>query len=672
MFYIILMLLEIPLLINFVLDQQSGHIRLLTWLLTVLVTLTRLEFGLAMMGLTLCWFEIPLLRLGYPNQFLSDIVILGLMTGSFAHRRCRTAFKIFDFDWIRHPIALALALVAPLALGQIIVSMIELHSVSANGWSLRSMISVITTRLYNWDIERDFLHRFSAVHALFLQLVAAIFFAMGIKYQIFHAKLLIRAFILGVHGTAIYAACQIFGLLPVIYTVDIGGTLQNGNLLSFVGALALFGEIYLITHRDTQNSTANSAYVLLSCSLSIFALIAGVGRISWLGSIIAMAMFLPVVIKEFQIYRRLLNPRSVFIVLICSLGIGLIYFSLRNVGSMIAASEELLRVLRSNSFWAIISAGGRMEHYTRAWGLWQENLIEGIGLDAFYLRGGVGLDIHNLALKWGTELGLFGFLIAIIAILSAVITILRIWLKLNLKNTSIAALAVAALAPALGDSTLNYKSLLLAATLCTLPLTAAAYELRWPLQSASRKFKAWVGMGSCIFCFLAGFLTMSKPQILVNYYGGYGSEPDVTSPSGSNSWRPLATVLPLTSSAGCHEFAIRPLIASHHYTFKIAPISSVAKQLSGVTSLAELAEHEESLGSRLRHFEKIGGQWHKICVCMSPGTQAKELYLRSEEGDMIGFAKAGLGPDQRFVSYGLAANPTPVNPNLHESSCMNL
>lgn len=672
MFYLTLILIEIPLFINFFADGRSGSLHLLSWLLAVILTLISLEFGVVFAVLTLGWWEIPLLRLGYPNQFLSDIVVLGLMAGSLGHRKCRDVFNPGDFGWIHHPIALALFLITPLAVGQLLASLYELQSLSATGLGFRRFIVSVAARLYDWDIERDFLHRFSAVNAFIVHLVVAIFFTTCIKHGLLSQRVVLRAFILGVHGIAAYAALQIMGIMPVVYTVDIGGTLQNGNLLSFMGALALFAEIHLTIQAGSRVGPKQIMMTLLSCTACMFAMIAGVGRISWLSSALAAMLFIPIGIKKFKMRRdflsiRLLVPTLLFF------GLGaLITYGLRNLGSMSAASAELIGILKDPSLMKIISAGARMGQFSAAWRLWQENLLSGIGLDAFYIKGGVGLDIHNFALKWGTEMGLVGFLIGCLAILNASIVIARVWWRNDLKNISIAALAVVALVPALGDSTMNYKSMLLASSLCTIPLAVIYDPIKSPIVTYSRKAKFLIGTFLVTLFFMLGLATLTNPQSLVRYVGNYGAETDLTSPTKLNSWRPLATVLAIKGDQSCYEFSIKPLIRSHEYRFRVTSLTANDSRPPDFSTLVALNNYEQSFGERLKTFETLGGEWRRVCVCIKNVGQANALYLRSYRGEVIALSKADLGVDYRFVGFGLDGEPVRIKDPEFGESCIRL
>lgn len=654
-------------------DLQSGKLRLITWLSMAVLASVRLEIASILAAATLCWFEIPLLRLGYPNQFLSDVVLLGLMSGSVANIQCRKSCSKIGFNWTRHPVGFALGFAIPLAFSQLIVSTIELHQISALGWNLRGFVSGISSHLYDWAIERDYLHRFSAVNAWIVHFLVAVFFVNATQNGVISTKKLLRGFTFGIWPVTLYALGQMIGILPYVFTTDIGGTLQNGNLLSYVGALALFAQIFLIAREKPKPNLWLSGFMISTAFLSIFALIIGVGRISWISTLMAGMMFLPLLGKNLaELFRRLKDHLAI-VVFLCVAVAGLIFWtSPLQIGTFRSAMIETSEIISSPSFVRLITAGGRMEHYTRALELWQDKFFYGIGLDSFFLKARLHLDIHNIWLKWGTELGVVGFLIAVIASIRAILMIVRIWLRMNFLNISAAALGVVALFPALGDSTLNYKSMLAACTLCILPLTQQDLLSRPITGKAADSLPSKFVMATLFAIFMWGLSSFSNPQSLVGFTESYETERDALAPGGYRSWVQMATLVLREKSQSCQSVTIHPLLSGKEYEFKFGSFTDADPRPSSKGTITDLLNFEKTLSSTLSTFSLPGGQWHTRCFCWPENSKSSHLYIRSLSGDVIGFSRNSLGPDFRFVSFGIATKAPLMASTNDTSQCIQM
>ena len=67
--------------LNIVTDPVSRKLRLCAFLVAAVGGFVAPGMAVLAFLTSLCWFEVPLLRSGFPNQFITDVAMIGLMTG---------------------------------------------------------------------------------------------------------------------------------------------------------------------------------------------------------------------------------------------------------------------------------------------------------------------------------------------------------------------------------------------------------------------------------------------------------------------------------------------------------------------------------------------------------------------------------------------------------------
>jgi len=219
-----------------------------------------------------------------------------------------------------------------------------------------------------------------------------------------------------------YAMAQTAGLagFPIQFTVDIGGTFQNGNHLSFYAGLML-----IVTFVAFQVFAFGLVYRVLLAIFAIFSL-----YVLWLGQG-RSSFFALVLCTLYQVARmtsRLEKKTRIFFlaigaVIIVGLFTALFVFQ-STFPALIAKLGipsltyyfEGLATVSNDSPLGIFLIGGRerniilgLEYLRSAW-LW------GIGIGNFFSTAGLGFALHNSFLEIWVELGIFGLAALILGI----------------------------------------------------------------------------------------------------------------------------------------------------------------------------------------------------------------------------------------------------------------
>ncbi len=628
-------------------DGTSRWPRLLAYACIGGLTYIRPRWGLFLTIASLAWFEIPVLRLGYPNMFLSDVTLLA----------CCSALAIRGFSlgerasWGKleyHILYLPLLF----ACGQIavswLISMADLYSMSYEGFRWQRLLSMLVRRTWYWDIRNNPLHSISIVIGYGIQLlwIQALFFSQQrLKLE---RGFYIAALGCGALPVLLYALGQFFALLPLIYAVDIAGTLQNGNHLSFYAGLIALASLMVLPEIIAQKKWWLLMPGAILFAGAIFGVIVGRGRTVWIALPLTIFGIFSLQLLRWSWQYSLKPARLLAASVAAVLGVGVGCYVLLShwAGARAYLTPELYEVLLHPSLRKIAFAGGREAHLLVAWQEAFQLPWTGIGTGNFFLKSGYEFDIHNPVFSWIVELGWLTL---------PLLLLMGGWLSWRLarltgrvftsKDEVFSLLVMVGIYPyvALGgllDNFASYRSLL---AVCTVALSFPLFFYPWAARS--RRFSRLALLGGITL----GLVSLASPQTRP-YLGQVWREEGL-----DYLWHgPLLWVD--LNPGECQQIELRLPFPRGKTVFSLRMVPVVESP----SRSANLTKNRQFFAASPREEISLSNsQWHQLCFCNEDFAQETRVAvgLFSHQGEYLSLSQHNYAHDDRFISFAIKIPP---------------
>ncbi len=489
---------------------MDGFARLAFALVIFIIALRKLSHGLLAICLTIAWWEIPTLKWGLTNQFLIESGVIGFLLASALKQR-KTPIELSTVA--RQPFV-------PFFIYAIAFSLISIP-ISWGYWSaqipkaeLYGAFKYIVPRLADWNSQDMFSHSWSLLFgfAVHTSLVGEIIRSRrrAENQQRGNENLsleqVLSAIVVGSIPVVTYATMQKFQVVQIIFSPDFGGTLQNGNHLSFFSALVFIFSVYLLTIPKSSRPLHKSVF-FVTLLTSLVGILIGRGRSTWIGlGVVGLACGIKFIFRFLaDADFRLSTSR------IKSLGVAVVFiglFALLALQLLGESEERLVRqlwILMSEGRWSeLIMVSGRSQAYEVAVSALLENLATGIGLGNFFSQAALGVDLHNIYLLLLVEFGFFA-LVPFYFMLKSAVPLFRPNATITAaQRNMVIAVALLCSVVGLGDVPFLYRSLLLILTV----LFAMLVSTRSHQESERGSLKFMVSFG--VF---AGLLTLLSPHV---------------------------------------------------------------------------------------------------------------------------------------------------------------
>lgn len=492
-----------------------------TWILTV----AHPGAGLCSVAASVVWYEVPSLRLGAPNQFLIEGSMAGFVLGSLCSRRKQLSADTPAFlqATLLHPLVLPWAFAIMIGTLGFSAALGQQHALAFDFLSRGRAVTAFLRDLWLWDVLSP-THGLTVLLAWSLQVLFILETQAVLTLYQRSAWTVRTAFLCGAIPVFAYAWCQWFEVpgFPIEFSVDIGGTMQNGNHLAYYAALVLLTGLLSRSPDDLRSSAETPArpFSLLSLAFVTMAfamILIGKGRASLFGVLLVGAGLAfvrwrswakPAINTPYDRVRALTrNHRTWFGVgVVAMLTLALLLVTLAGTDFASLVLSDIKKVLRGD-FLGILFSNNRRENIMAGLSLAKNHLGLGIGAGNFFVRSEADIALHNGFLALLVEFGM-GAMVALATSASLLFAYL-LTLRRERKQLPLLAIAVAAFCALvlIVDPILDYRSLLTATSLIfslglhpVLTHRPPSYTLMTP---------AWIA--TLVLGFLMGIATIQHP-----------------------------------------------------------------------------------------------------------------------------------------------------------------
>ncbi len=467
---------------------QDAWFRLSILVPFFVVSYVRPTWALLAVCASAAWWEIPTLRLEIPNQFAIESGILGFISGNMLR------FSLRDKDGkqvlnkaITNPFVLPMLFASVLCAVSFAVLIGPMAADLPTQFAPRYVFLQFTREAFRWDVK-SYVHGPSIAFGMMIQIGAVIHMIALLNRMSqteslrFTAKI-VDAIIFGSIAVFAYAFAQFFEIpgFPVVFSVDIGGTFQNGNHLSFFSGFIALLTIWRLNDKTSLRPTRSSIFILILL-VSIAFMFVGRGRAAILAIVLPLTVFaIYLYINRKDYFRNLskeLRPTLAItgaVVLVLGFVGGfrqIIEFLSQDQVSHLYS--EVPAILMSSEPWRLLLMSGRDVILSAGIEMFREHWLTGIGLGNFFLNANLNIALHNAYLEWVLESGVFaGF--ALVVGLGYFLCSLINYSRVNFFG-ALALLATAIYVGLIGlaDTILTYRSIFTIVSMC---FTALLYRI---------------------------------------------------------------------------------------------------------------------------------------------------------------------------------------------------
>jgi O-antigen ligase len=611
---------------------SEGLLRILFALLFFVVTVFKQHAGLLLICFSASWWEIPTLEAGFTNQFIIESGIIGYVIAiAMTNRRHATEWSAAS----KHPMFHILAFTVAFSLVSIPITWGYWSARTPLG-ELSAAIQYILPRIMDWNSQDSYSHPWSMMFGFTVQIAFILAINRHIEIGSFkhkqNSKIAHNVFTAMVIGTCPVVFCallQKFEIIGTKYAPDFGGTLQNGNHLSFVCGLMMIFALYLIYGLRNRRKFFSLMAVIFFVAflLNFVGLFLGRGRSSWI-AFLTSGFFVCILLLSVA-YRNLnfQKFRKVSLVALVSIlfFLGLAHWLVRSLGDAEKALIDQIYILVSEHRWLeLLTVSGRLDSYKIALSAIYDRPLTGIGLGTFFSSAGLNIDLHNIYLLILVELGF----VALVPLAFASFSLVRL-LSRDLKGKLeqqilVVSVCVYCAVTGLGDVPFLYRSLM--AYLVIFFAVLSSSHPRNP--SAVRRMK-WLLMIAVSF----GMITIFSPQVRHRV---------VKSISTSDlHWFEVSGGM---MGANCAVLPRLPSFASG------ARVVAIAWDEAGEDWGADLRMERATmnLAERFTALVPSGGPF-SLCVCFSD--KLKKQYISIEAVSRKLFVFIGMNEDQTWNGF---------------------
>jgi O-antigen ligase len=500
------------LIIGAIFRPEEGAFRLAFASLFLAVSYRSPRLGIFLLCLSCAWWEIPILHLGLPNQFLIESGIIGFV-GGVALRRPNSWTPIRKLGY--HPLSAILVF-------SIVAGLVS-SPISWGYWSSEAPIrelarafTYIVPRIFNWDSSDIFSHSWSIMLGFLIQLslAAAI---LGIRERVeldgrsepLELNTVLTAFVMGVFPVVGFALAQRLELsfAPVKFSPDFGGTFQNGNHLSFYAAFIFLFCIYLLAQRTFGRIWCRIA-VFLAASASLVGIFLGRGRSTWIALVVLGVIGIGMGFLRSVRAKSSRESLIIFGAAIASVS-SVVVGSIAYYRSVMTPEEQAIVgqviILFSEGRWfELITVSGRELAYSIALVALKAKPLTGVGLGQFFSLSGLQIDLHNTYLNILVELGVLSFVPLMFGLYATLLLVRYAKNQPASRRILIVSIIVLCAVVGLGDVPFHYRSLL---TMLTIFFASVM-----PMQSQVERPDFW-WKPVIVAGLFAGGLALFMPQV---------------------------------------------------------------------------------------------------------------------------------------------------------------
>jgi hypothetical protein len=598
--------------------------------------------------------EIPTLLLGIPNQFLIDWVMIG--TGLHLFRGFST-LKI-------HILIPSLLL---LGLGMAILFLPEFYSIAqlaGDDLSLLALLKTFKSSFYLWDIQNNPFHSISVAFGLF----STSFFIIGVGRWVTKAlkinrQKLITCISLSSLLPCIWGILQMpkIGLLPIINTVDIGGTFQNGNHLSYFAGLIILVQLIALSLQPSGMRRVMHGLVL---SLGIFCLFLGQGRTAILALGISLVCLIPLAV---DLPKRALWSRQAFLfaLFVSAVAVGTFYFlDFKNFSGLL----ELEKIIQSGHYTDLLYAGGRTGIYKASYDFIANHWLFGMGQGYFFNKAGLDLELHSILPDWTLGVGLPILFLSLVPFFYRIPSVCRAAYRSADMSKKLALVALIYIClSTFPDVYFSFRSLL-AMSLAVL-LLIDPKDLK-PIGNRTYGFLSLVilviGGASIVSPHFRPFVFKIYPEEVQPVSSStpviIGSKVEYPlSPVATFNWTSVGARIELTHE--CKGLLIHSPFkqSGHTISYRSAGLHDIYPDMNFAKA--------KTLFEGAPNFELSVGEtmWRSVCFCSS-SEQTKYIDLLSSRANYINFSKSlNTPPDRRYVGFKISAFKPNLDPNSKEN-----
>ncbi len=645
-----LIFLVIPvlnLLLSTVYDHDARWLRLGVFLGFFALTSLRPIIGLCFTIACFAWFEIPVLKLGYPNMFLSDVTILGCLAGLLLHEGWRPS-KDRDGS-TAHVFYFPLIFAVLLLILQFTNTLFELREISYEGISKTKFAALIGRKVWNWDIRNNPVHALSVANGYLLQLgliasvVSRINKSEGSSQRI-KIEQILWAVIFGSVPVFIYALAQRFDFLSNDFSIGIAGPFQNKNILSFYSGMVVLSAVYLCCKYHEELKPKTALTTLFVALIGLYFVFLGESRTSIFALAAAFMGFFSIELMFHQ------NKKRYFVAIITTFFVAT--FLLIAALKLTNLSEnpkwtELIRLIQGGSLKSVLLAGGRETNLPLAWSASFEYPWTGIGLGNFFTKAGVNYEIHNHFLDWIVGFGWLSLPLCLFFVArSFYFQMSAAWPQKKSADPSyplsfLCAVSLFLFVTMFFDHYFSYRSV----------LSTASVLLCVPTLGISLKPSRGIYFGLIALVLALTASRFTNPQSRPSGYLSWDVEYNQTNGKPELQWH--GTIYRKSFEDECLYIHLRPVFPKGSLTIHASSVT--AEQLpSKFVSFND----QRQFRPRLNHqsFELPAGTWTGSCFCLSSDFKNRYLLLMSERGEYLSLSKYDFGADDRFISFGTGNN----------------
>ena len=588
----------------------------------------------------LVWFEQPSLLLGFPNHFLSDVILFSVSLGTLIKHSPSISL---DSKLLSHPFFLPNIAVILICIGQIIGMLSLWNRIGFTPIDWSKIPAFIGRLSWIWSIKESPMHNLSLLVGYMVQSCYIMILFYHLKNKVIELNGVATSLISGSIPVFGYALLQKFlpQYFPHTFSPDIGGPFQSGNHLSFyAGCILILSISQLSKVGFNHNQVLGTAIItFFALPLAASSMLIGNGRTAIIALFISGVCVYPIyLVRSFwDKNTKALNVKSLGL-----LGV-FILFSFASFQYWKHYSQwgfnEINHLLNQFTFAKLIAMGGREAMYQEAWQALSHNWAIGLGDGSFFSRSSTNYEIHNAFLKWGVGYGL-------------IVACLFLAYLVNLGYECLKEV----MCPHPSAEKYLYLMFILYLLLCLFPDSFLSYRPLLSLTSAffvliivpakenqrNRRTRSWLAIISIMTGVGISAASIEKPPL---YFGidPYRVEHDSATDTKFR-WHPIAHV-DKVGPKSCVAGRIASL-ANFEQTisYALTPDHVIGKYFN--------ADEYLEVATSLEQKMKISGKWRDFCVC-NPTEQAGYLTMAAVKSQILSLSTDGFGADDRHVAFRL-------------------
>ena len=615
---------------NLLIDSRSSKLRLVFFLFFFLISKISMRAAILSLCSCLCWFENPILLLGYQNQFVIECGIIAIIFVNFLNgNEINLSEKLQNKtspDFFYHPLVIPGIFAVFNCAFAFSVQIGEIASLSVKGLNPVDIARGFIVRSLDWDVSiTNFYHPICLVfafliHLKFLQIVFNRWRELKISYENIFASM-----ILGSIPIFIYAISQIYRIVPIRHTRLIGGSFQNGNHLSFYSGIIILLALYMVSIRK-------SIWGVFAILALPFFLIGG-SKTSWISMAVAAGSFMVMRLVDSLAsshsknspWKMLLSRQTGFF---CLAIVGSFAYNWASRDfSILTNIWKRDRDKVSNYFFRFIEtgsvdflwSGGRLEHLKFALESISNFPFFGRGLGNFFVLSNSGYELHYPYLTWLFAMGIPGAVFFVLGILIfvrfAVVRIVKNFAGNNKTDNGgvvLLTICVYLFFSHTLDTFISYRSFLYLISTIFVVVVKSACEDQTGIKASSAP--RYIAIAALLGGMIAGSLTWNFPHSRVAHIITSVQQSGVKNKENMTQFRLNSPYKTVVQKQECRHFQLHHdgIISKDPLRLEIFETRSEPPQFFNFTSAYRWQRKNMRFVETVLIWPK---QWNNICVC---------------------------------------------------------